>query len=62
MTESKMETQTFAELRVVALRPDRREMDSLTRREITPRGGGDFSAEFYYLAGIFHWATRWLSG
>lgn len=42
MTESKMETKTFAELRVVALRPDRQEMDSLTGREITPRGVEDF--------------------
>lgn len=52
MTESKMETKTFAELRVVALWPDRQEMDSLTWREITPRGAEDFSAEFYCLAGI----------
>lgn len=36
VTESKMEMKTFAELRVVALRPDREEMDPLTGREITP--------------------------
>lgn len=47
-----METKTFAELGVVALRPDRQEMNSLTGREITPRGVGRLSAEFYYLAGI----------
>ncbi len=46
MTESKMETKTFAELRVVALRPDREEMDSPTEREITPRGVEDFLLNF----------------
>lgn len=42
MTEKKMETKTFAELRVVALWPDRQEMDLLTEWEITPRGAEDF--------------------
>lgn len=42
MTESKMETKTLAELRVVALWPDRQKMDLLTEWEITPRGAEDF--------------------
>lgn len=46
MTESKMEPKTFAELRVVALRPDRQEMDSLTRREITLRSIDNFLLNF----------------
>lgn len=46
MTGSKMDTKTFAELRVVALRPDRPEMNSLTGREITPRGVEYFLLNF----------------
>lgn len=48
MTDSKKETKTFAQLRVVALRPDSQEMDSLAGREITPRAGKDFLLNFYY--------------
>lgn len=46
MTESKMETKTFAELGVVALRPDRQEMDSLKGREIAPHGVEGFLLNF----------------
>lgn len=44
ITESKMETQTFAELRVVALWPDRHEIDS--KRQIILNGGKDFLLNF----------------
>lgn len=60
MTGSKMETKTFAELRLVALRPDRQEMNSLTERELAPRGGGDFLLSFTMELALsrFLWAAR----
>lgn len=55
MTESKMETKTFAELRVVALWPGRQ--DGRAKGEGDhPTWCGRLFAEFYYLAGIL-----WLS-
>ena len=55
MTGSKMEMKMFAELRVVALRPDRQEMNS-DRMGDHPMWCRRLYAEFYYLAGIL-----WLS-
>lgn len=64
MTESGEETKMFAQLRVVALRCDRQEMDSLAWREITPRGVGDvlLHIPIYLAFSGNHWAAWWLTG